>query len=86
MKLFEIRTPDGRTMRQQHPSLEQVQGSLLAGYQVTGTVIGAASDNSGGWVDPIEGPSIMAQLLEAHGDELCEWLRTNGTVRAVKHK
>ena len=75
MKLFEIRAPDGRLMRQRHESLAEVQASLLPGYQVTGTIIGASSANSGGWVDPIDGPSIMAQLLDAHGEELVAWLR-----------
>lgn len=78
MTLFEITTPDGRVLRQRHASLDTLKASLTAGYVVTGTVFGAAADNSGGLVEPIGGPSLMMTLLDAHGDELIAWLKDRG--------
>jgi hypothetical protein len=76
VKLFEIKAPDGRILRQHHASLETLKASLVAGYEVTGVVFGAASDDSGGMVEKIGGPSLMSMLLDAHGDELKAWLQT----------
>lgn len=75
MKLFEIKAPDGRILRQEHASLELLKPSLMAGYEVTGVVFGAASDGTGGLVEKIGGPTLMSILLEAHGDELAAWLK-----------
>lgn len=52
MKTFEIKTPDGRTLRQQHASLEVAKAALQPGYEVTGEVIGA-QDGKGGWALPV---------------------------------
>lgn len=71
MKLFEIKAPDGRILRQEHAD----KPVLTSGYEVTGVVIGAASDGTGGLVEKIGGPSLMRVLLEAHGDELAAWLK-----------
>ena len=70
MKLFEIKAPDGRILRQEHAA----KPVLTAGYEVTGIVFGAASDGTGGLVEKIGGPSLMAMLIEAHGDELVAYL------------
>ncbi len=72
--VFEISTPDGRTIRQNHPSLEAAQRALQPGYVVSGEVIGA------GVVNPIAGPSFMESLLAAQGDELIAWLALRGVV------
>lgn len=71
MRLFEIKAPDGRILRQEHAE----KPTLMAGYEVTGVVFGAASDGTGGLVEKIGGPSLMAILLDAHGEELAAWLK-----------
>jgi hypothetical protein len=70
VKLFEIKAPDGRILRQHHAE----KPVLTAGYEVTGIVFGAASDGTGGLVEKIGGPSLMAILIEAHGAELMAYL------------
>jgi hypothetical protein len=81
VKLFEIKAPDGRILRQEHAD----KPVLTSGYVVTGTVFGAASDGTGGFVEKIGGPSLMAILLEAHGDELIAYLGEHHIgVRVVK--
>lgn len=74
MKLFEIKAPDGRILRQRHESLVTLQAQLQPGYDVVGEVLGASHDDLGGLVQPIGGPSLMQVLLDAHGDELLAWL------------
>ena len=74
MKLFEIKAPDGRILRQEHASLESLKAALMAGYVVTGTVFGAASDGTGGMVEKIGGPSLMKTLIDTHGDDLMAYL------------
>lgn len=83
MKLFEIKAPDGRTLRQEHASLETLKGALMPGYEVTGTVFGAATDATGGLVEKIGGPSLMTILLETHGEELLAWLFKSGKIPSV---
>lgn len=80
MKLFEIRTPDGRHIRHQHESIEAARKALQSGYEVTGEVIGAHGDHYGGLVQPIGdgAKSIFAALLEHSGEELAAWLATHG--------
>jgi hypothetical protein len=76
MKVFEVRTPDGRLVRHHHGSLEEAKKAVIAGYLVTGEVLGASADMTGGFLDPC-GPgseSLMKTLLDARGDELLAWL------------
>lgn len=81
MKLYEIKAPDGRILRQHHAD----KPVLTAGYEVTGIVFGAASDGTGGLVEKIGGPSLMQILLDAHGDELIAYLAERHIgVRTVK--
>jgi hypothetical protein len=77
MNVFEITTPDGRKVRHKATNLAAAKAPLIAGYAVTGIVYGAADDMSGGYVAPAEGKSLMALLLEHHGDELKAWLIAN---------
>ena len=78
MPLLEIKAPGGRMLRQEHASIEAARASLLPGYSVVGTVTLQNADGSGGFVSPVNGPSMMAALLEAHGDELLAWLADKG--------
>lgn len=78
MSLFEIKAPDGRLLRQEHASLDALKASLVTGYEVSGRVFGADANGQGGLVEKIGGPSLMAMLLEAHGDELVAWLKVRG--------
>jgi hypothetical protein len=82
VKLFEIKAPDGRILRQEHAD----KPVLTAGYEVTGVVFGAASDNSGGLVEKIGGPSLMSLLIEAHGAELLAYITpyVEGQVAAMR--
>lgn len=84
--LLEIATPDGRAIRQHHESLAHAKAALQDGYQVTGQVFGADKFNGGGLVGSIgpgNGPSIMAALLDAYGDELEDWLTERGVVTSL---
>jgi hypothetical protein len=80
MKLFEVRAPDGRALRQPHESLEAARAAVIAGYAVTGEVLGASADGAGGFVDPVGlgTQSFMATLLASRGDELLAWLKERG--------
>jgi hypothetical protein len=80
VKLFEIKAPDGRLLRQEHQTIDALKAQLVAGYEVTGIVYGAASDGTGGIVEKIGGPSLLRLLLEAHGDELIACLEERGYV------
>jgi hypothetical protein len=53
---FEIKAPDGRLLRQEHPSIEVFKASLAPGYELVGIVVGASADGSGGVVEKIGGP------------------------------
>jgi hypothetical protein len=84
-KLFEIECPDGRVIRHRHASLEEAKKALQDGYKVCGEVLGASTDDKGGLVMPI-GPgttSVMQTLLEAHGNELLDWLSEHGIEQAT---
>ena len=72
---FELKTPDGRTVRVKHSTAENLQLDLLPGYVLKARVFGADETGKGGIAAPIGiGPSFMTNLLAAHGDELREWL------------
>lgn len=75
MTLFEIKAPDGRLLRQEHESLDVLRKNIVPGYEVIGVVYGAADDGSGGMVERIGGPSLLKTMLDAHGDELIDWLK-----------
>ena len=77
MKFFEVKAPDGRLIRHPHASLEAARKAVIAGYEITGEVLGADANGMGGFLDPIGGPSLMAVLLEKHGGELRRWLAKN---------
>jgi ribulose bisphosphate carboxylase small subunit len=77
MKVFEVRTPDGRVVRHEAESAEQLKGELQPGYAIAAEVYGADDQRQGGWSVPVGGKSLMALLLEHHGDELRAWLREN---------
>ena len=79
MRLFEIATPDGR--RVCHAAADQATAAakLLPGYTVAGEVIGAGTDQTGGWVVPAgQGESPLAVLLRLYGADLHDWLRSQG--------
>jgi hypothetical protein len=79
LKTFEVRTPDGRSIRRRASDVEALRASLVPGYVVAGEVFGAnIQDDAGGYVVPIGGKSLLAVLLESHGDELRGWLDLNG--------
>ena len=82
MKVFEITTPDGRKVRHSAESLDAAKAKLLPGYSVSGEVLGADVNMDGGYVLPIGGKSLLAELLERHGDEMGEWLKSKGYVKA----
>jgi hypothetical protein len=79
-KLFEVETPDLRTIRHRHESLEAAKKALLPGYTLKGEVLGASANDKGGFTDPTEPgtKSIMETLLETRGDVLMKWLADHG--------
>lgn len=70
MQQFEVKSPDGRAIVHDAESLEDLQAALAPGYEVSARVVG-------GLRTPLNGPSLMQQLLDAHGDELLAWLKAN---------
>ena len=86
MRLFEVTTPDGRTIRQRHASLDAARAALTQpGYAVTAEVIGANAENQGGFAEAIDGsgPSLFDVLLERQGDRLIRWLDRHGYARLI---
>jgi hypothetical protein len=77
VRLFEVRTPDGRVVRHRHESAAALQKVLTPGYRVVAEVFGAGIYDKGGLVEPI-GQSTMKTLLAAHGDELVAFLAERG--------
>jgi hypothetical protein len=78
MKTFEVRTPDGRSIRHQAGTVDELKARLSPGYIIFGEGFGCDHNGQGGYVVPIGGKSLMAVLLESHGDELRGWLAMNG--------
>jgi len=72
MRIFEIETPDGRTVRQPAQSLESLRDGLAKDHKIIGEVFGANSDNyDGGRVHHFDGSGqpLMGALHAACGDE-----------------
>lgn len=87
MKTFEVRSPDGRLIRHMDRAFNLLKARLSPGYVIMGEAFGADHNGQGGYVVPIGGKSLMAVLLESHGDELRAWLRENlPMLDVVKHK
>lgn len=85
MRIFEIETPDGRLLRQNHPSLDHVKNHLLPHYVVRGEVFGADSRGNGGLLDRFDGEPLMAQLLTGrNGEYLRDWLKGENVYASVK--
>ena len=78
MKTFEVRTPDGRSIRHLAETVDVLKARLSPGYLVTGEGFGCDHNGQGGYVVPLGGKSLMAVLLESHSDELKAWLTLNG--------
>jgi hypothetical protein len=79
--VFEVIAPDGRVIRHQGETSDEVAARLTRGYEVYAEVFGAGADLKGGYSVRLGGPSLMAIILERHGDELMVWLRSNGFVK-----
>ena len=87
MKTFEVRTPDGRSIRHLAQTRDELTARLSPGYVIMGEGFGCDHNGQGGYVVPIGGKSLLAVLLESHGDELKAWLRANlPMLDVVKHK
>jgi hypothetical protein len=72
-RLFLVNTPHHlHQVRHKACTIEALRSRLLPGYTIEGEIFGANDAGEGGVVAAIEptGPSIMAGLLAAHGDEL----------------
>ena len=75
MRTFEIESPDGRVLRQNHESLEAIKPKLLPGYKVIGEVFGADAKGNAGMVDRFDEEPLMAKLLEGRNAAfLDEWI------------
>jgi hypothetical protein len=80
-RLFLVNTPHHlHQVRHKACSIEALRSRLLPGYTIQGEIFGANDAGEGGVVAAIEptGPSIMAGLLQAHGDELIKFLAERG--------
>ena len=82
MPVYEVETPDGRFIRHRVDDLDAFKLSLQHGYVVRGEVLGADGALRGGFVESIEpgAKSVLALLLDAHGDELEDWLLERGII------
>jgi len=78
MMWLSINAPDGRRIRQQFASVAAATVALVRGYSVHGVVHLADDRGESGFVAPLEGPTVMTGLLDAHGDELLAWLDAKG--------
>jgi hypothetical protein len=85
-RLFLVKTPHGGQVRHKARTVEELRSRLLPGYTIHGEIFGANDAGEGGVVAAIEptGPSIMAGLLAAHGDELIAFLAERGIGNSVK--
>jgi hypothetical protein len=86
-RLFLVATPHKlHHVRHKARNIEALRARLLPGYVVEGEIFGANDAGEGGVVAAIEpsGPSIMAGLLLAHGDELVAFLAERGIVGSDK--
>lgn len=72
---IEISAPGDRRIRMHHASVEDLKSKLEPGYSIIGIVSLCNERGEGGFVSPLNGPSLMGALLEAHGEELLAWLR-----------
>ena len=71
-----IGRPDGTYVRQSiDTSIEEHQAKLVPGYKIVGTVSLCDHTGAGGFVSPLNGTSLMGELLKAHGDELLDWMK-----------
>jgi hypothetical protein len=77
VKVFEVRTPDRRSIRHSALSLAALKAALQPGYEPVAEVYGADAEMKNGWSVPFGGQTLMGALLEAHGDEMKAWLRAN---------
>jgi hypothetical protein len=80
-RLFLVNTPHHlHQVRHKASSIESLRSRLLPGYTIQGEIFGANDAGEGGVVAAIEpkGPSIMAGLLLAFGDELIAFLAERG--------
>jgi hypothetical protein len=86
-RLFLVNTPHHlHQVRHKAHSVESLRSRLLPGYTIEGEIFGANDAGEGGVVAAIEptGPSIMAGLLAAFGDELITFLAERGIVASDK--
>jgi hypothetical protein len=78
MKTFDVEAPDGRIVRLQAESIDTLKPQIAAGYTIVAEAFGARKDGTGGYSIPLGGKSLLAILLEAHGDDLLAWLASKG--------
>jgi hypothetical protein len=86
-RLFLVNTPHNlHQVRHKARTIESLRSRLLPGYTIAGEIFGANDAGEGGVVAAIEptGPSIMAGLLLAHGDELLAFLAERGIIGSDK--
>jgi hypothetical protein len=86
MRLFEIKTPDGRYIRHEHESADAARLVLQPGYVLAGEVIGAYGDARGGFVESVAPGArpVLGLLLDNAGDALKAWLDANGYKKVTK--
>jgi hypothetical protein len=70
----EMRRPDGTTFRALGDAKLVDETKLEPGYSVVGPVLFCDAEGKGGLVSHKD-KSILAELLDAHGDELLAWFR-----------
>jgi hypothetical protein len=86
IRLFLVNTPHHlHQVRHKARTVEVLRSRLLPGYTIEGEIFGANDAGEGGVVAAIEptGPSIMAGLLAAFGDELLAFLAERGITGSV---
>jgi len=78
MKMFDVEAPDGRIVRLPAESIEALKPQLAAGYTIVAEAFGVRKDGAGGYSIPLGGKSLLAILIEAHGDDLLAFLKEKG--------
>ena len=73
-----------RQLRQRiDTTVSEHQAKLMPGYAIIGTISLCDHEGNGGFVSPLNGPSLMGELLKAHGDELLAWLKQQAVMFGV---
>lgn len=82
MRTFEIRSPDGRLIRQDHKTLAELKAKLVRGYEVVSEIVGKDEIANGIALKPplpddLESYALIPALMTRYGDQVLAWLEAH---------